>query len=67
MTKPEIMFQWREGTPMPMERHIAAKIIRGNRRAKPELRITVTRRDGATHIASDKLNAHCRIYRRADR
>jgi hypothetical protein len=66
MTKPAIMFQWRDGAAMPMDRHIAAKIIRGNRRAKPELRVTVTRRDGAIHIGSATLNAHCRIYR-ADR
>jgi hypothetical protein len=63
MTKPAMMLMWRNERPQPIERHIAAKIIRGNRRAAPELRIVVQRKHRETYITSTFLNAGCCIHR----
>lgn len=57
---------WRGERPQPIARDTAAKIIRGNRRAAPELRIKVQRASGETYITSTFLNVGCCIHR-ADR
>jgi hypothetical protein len=57
---------WRGETPRPIGRDAAARVIRGNRRAAPELRIEVKRIHRETYITSTFLGVGCCIHR-ADR
>ena len=64
MNKPAVMLRWLdEVRAQPIPRDIAAKLIRGNRRADHALRIKAFRKNGVTYVGSELLAASCAIYR----
>jgi len=63
--KPGMVLQWHGEAPQLIARDQAARVIRGNRRADPSLRIRVKRKHRETYIASDFLGVGCCIGRAA--
>jgi hypothetical protein len=61
MAKQQVELKWHGEKAQPIERAEAARIIRGNRRQRKELRINVFRKHGDTYIVSDFLNVACCI------
>lgn len=62
--KPQMLLKWAdEKTAQPIDRELAAKTIRRNRRQPKALRVQVFRKHGDTYIVSQFLNVGCVIYR----
>ena len=64
MNKPAMVLKWQdEKTARPISRASAAELIRKNRLAPKDMKVTVRRKHKETHIGSAFLGVACCIYR----